>query len=156
MRRLAAIALLAAACSSQPKPRVTLSAPCESDRDCLYGLVCRGDTAGDADAGASSGRACRYQEFGRCTGREQCLPGQLCRDGSCTVECVQPGDCEAGRVCFVGECRLASEASACRTTADCGVDEECEQGMCVDRLRMRCFRDSDCGPAERCLGGNCR
>ena len=120
---------------------------CVSDRECLYGLVCR-------EAGDGGARTCRYENWGACDEDGDCLDGPTCREGTCTVQCVADEHCDGG-VCEVGECRAPPDRE-CVLSTDCGLGRDCVAGRCVERAQLRCFSDLDCRPGERCFGGWCR
>lgn len=120
---------------------------CQSVRDCHYGLVC--ESSADSDR-----RTCRYETWGTCDDADDCLAGQTCRDGACTIQCVSHKDCEDG-VCQIGECVAAGE-NECVMASDCGPGRDCVAGRCEQRLTLRCFTDLDCRPTESCFGGWCR
>lgn len=147
---LVAAAWLSFGCTPA-KVRADVDGACDSDRDCAYGLICRG-----APVGQPGPRTCVYETFGSCSTPQDCLAGHVCRDGGCSVECVASSQCKAGRHCVVGECRLIDEERPCRNVSDCAADEECIASVCRPSLRMRCFKDLDCGGGERCVDGRCR
>lgn len=43
----------------------------------------------------------------------------------------------------------------CTSDADCGPNEVCQGGVCVDEGGGGCHSDADCGPDEVCQGGVC-
>lgn len=86
--------------------------PCDDNRDCLGGEVCRD---------------------GLC--REACDPGLACEGplpvcdallGYC-VECLDADDCSDGAICRDRRC----VAPSCRTAADCRGGETCRAGECI-------------------------
>jgi hypothetical protein len=144
------------ACATTSGPRVGLNASCNSDRDCFYGLVCRGEP---------KERHCEYERYEPCKTNADCLPGRGCRDGSCTVECLTDADCaprsDGGSPieevkCVVGECRAASGDRKCALASDCLPGQDCVAGECVDRAQLRCMSDFDCAANQRCIGNQCR
>jgi hypothetical protein len=156
------------ACSTLNANRVGLQKSCNSDRDCLYGLVCRG-----APVGESGDRYCVYDKYETCKSTEQCLPGRTCRGGACTVECVTDTDClplstiratslpDAGKIdedeyhCVVGECHTGKDDLACLGAADCSPGQECLAGRCSQPTRTQCVSDLDCASGERCVARMC-
>ena len=125
-------------------------------------------TAQPADAGAAlsgSGKTCQFKSFADCdgegpgaNGQPQCLSGQKCRDGHCTVMCAGPKDCREGEVCKIGVCQRGGRSSAsCYDNRDCPWPETCFYGQCVTRTEAhRCQTDLDCGPGLRCINGLCQ
>lgn len=144
-----AVSIALVACAPSLPDRRDHGGVCQSDRDCLYGLVCRGA------AGVTGQRACVWEEYGDCTSKSQCLAGRTCRDHVCTVECVASKECENGKRCVIGECVVADESN-CVLDSDCPFQRDCVAGRCVEKLRSACFRDGDCPVGERCLSGLCR
>ncbi len=148
--------LVIAACQTTNANRRGADALCDSDKDCLYGLVCRG-----APVGQKGDRHCVYQSYAACKDTSECLPGRICRDGACTVQCVADPDCGAGAdggepdKCVVGECRRSEERD-CLTYSDCSLGEECIAGRCTAHVRVRCFSELDCNQPSHCIGGFCR
>jgi len=142
----------AQACSGQSGPRkAQLKEACKTGRDCQYGLECREQT-------------CQYLSFGDCegegvnpNGQPQCLSGQKCRDGRCTVQCVGQGDCKKDEVCKIGVCQRGGQATRlCYDNRDCYWPETCYYGQCVTRTEAyRCVSDLDCGVGFRCINGRC-
>lgn len=64
------------------------------------------------------------------------------------TECVNDRDCESGS-CVDGVCG----APECVGDQDCGFNQVCNAGTCVDGVR--CFDDSECGAGEICEGFTC-
>lgn len=172
------IALLAAAaliaCESINGPtRKASSGLCDSDKDCLYGLVCRG-----APVGVAGERKCVHEQYSRCKTVRDCLPGRACHEHFCQVQCVVDADClqlaaaDGGELatvadggskiapedykCVVGECRTGSAERQCLAASDCTPDQDCVASRCVTRMNDRCVNDFDCPSGERCVGGVCR
>lgn len=141
------------ACSGQaggPK-RQQLNEKCETGRECQYGLECRD-------------KACQFITYGDCegdgvnpNGQSQCLSGQRCRGGRCTVQCAGASDCKSGETCRIGLCQAGAEAQrACTDNRDCSWPETCFYGQCVTRGdAFRCVSDLDCGLGFRCMNGRC-
>ncbi len=138
------LAVLASACETTHKG---LRADCDSDKECLYGLVCKGAPVGEAGP-----RHCVYEEYSRCTDDTECYRGRVCRDTHCEVQCVRdeecgrilqarPGDLDGGLFargtrCVLGECTRSETADkVCYAATDCSPDEECVSGRCVVHFR---------------------
>ncbi len=138
------LALALGGCGRGAAPKAGLAASCRSDRDCAYGLACLGAPA-----------SCVYEDYGACNVPADCLPGRTCREGRCTVACVNDRECDAGRRCLVGECRV-DDTPVCVLPGDCPSGQECVAGRCQPSLRGPCLRDMDCAPPQRCLSGTCR
>ena len=164
MKKVLLLAALAMACESS---RVTKKLPneaCQKNLDCTYGLECV-EGAAQSDGGVVAGKTCQYKAFGDCdgdgpgpNGQPQCVSGQKCRDGHCTVQCAGKGDCREGEVCKIGVCQRASGQSynQCYDNRDCTWPEVCFYGQCVTHTdAMRCQTDLDCGSGGRCIGGRC-
>ena len=149
-RALAGVAIALFSACSQPIPdRRPTGGACDSDRDCLFGLVCR------APADAAK-RQCVFESYGKCADVADCLKGYRCRDGACTVQCVEASECAQGEKCAIGECVTFEEDRDCLVPSDCPMTDDCVAGRCVERVSMRCFRDFDCRPGERCIASECR
>lgn len=143
------LVLFSSACTSADSVRFGRGGNCQSDRDCLYGLVCRVPEGGSA-------KRCEQETYGPCETDEDCFSGRRCEKGQCVTECVTDDDCPASRpLCNVGACE-ASNRLRCVSDGDCGVGEECVHGRCLMRLGGRCLSDFDCPPATRCITGRCR
>lgn len=149
MRRWAATLVFLAACAHAP-PRGNVAASCRSDRDCAYGLVCRGKSP------KAEPRSCVYETYGGCGKDADCFPGRACRQGECTVQCVTDAGCPKGRRCEVGECVATGGKNPCLLPGDCPLGEECLAGKCQEAPPVECAQDLDCGPLERCVAGHCR
>jgi hypothetical protein len=133
---------------------------CDSDRQCLYGLVCRG-----AAVGLSGERRCVYERYSHCADTVQCMPGRTCRAGFCEAQCVVDTDCkkvsapDAGTAplrCVVGECKADEHEQSCLVPADCAANEDCVAGRCEEAMERRCLRDSDCNAGSGCASGRCQ
>jgi hypothetical protein len=167
VRHLALVAaLFALACSDQQRINKKLrEEACTKNLDCYYGLECI-DTAQLPDGGpAPAAKTCQYKSFGECdsdsaapSGQPQCLSGQKCRDGHCTVQCAGPKDCKEGEVCKIGICQKGGTAlNQCYDNRDCAWPQTCFYGQCVTRTEtMRCHTDLDCGYGFRCINGLCQ
>jgi hypothetical protein len=181
-----AVAALWGACASAGPRRKTIGDPCRSTReDCGYGLECRvplenepkpalidGGAVPAAPAqaqstpaeGSSDGgpiRRCQYALYAECStepGGPQCLSGQRCRDGQCTVMCAVDAECGEGGTCRIGVCtRKRSALTQCYDNRDCQWPDTCFHGQCVTRTdAFRCNTDLDCGYGYRCLNGRCQ
>ena len=125
---------------------------CEKPRDCNFGLECRAGT-------------CQFITYGDCegdalspvSGMPQCLSGQRCRDGRCTVQCASPRDCKGDETCRIGVCqRNGKELRQCVDNRDCPWPDTCYYGQCVTRSEAyRCSTDLDCALGTRCLNNRC-
>ncbi len=152
-------------CQEQRMTKKVRDEPCARNLDCTYGLECT-DALAPADGGvAVAGKTCQYKSFGECegdgmqsNGKPQCLSGQKCRDGHCTVQCASPKECKEGETCKIGVCQKSGTARAqCYDNRDCPWPETCFYGQCVSRAEsMRCMGDLDCGPGFRCINGLCQ
>ena len=147
-------AVIGFACATSSSMRVGLGATCASDRDCTFGLVCIGD---------SKQRHCQYERYESCKTSMDCLPGRVCRDGYCIVECLADSDCGASPDggkdevrCVVGECKSESGERKCAYASDCLPGQDCISSRCVDRAQLRCMSDFDCKGNERCIGNQCK
>ena len=183
----AAGALVAAiaACTTAALTRKRAGDPCASTRnDCSFGLECRvplstepKPTSQDggalpADAGLfAQGAAtqpdggltkrCEYLFYAECSeesGGPQCLSGQKCREGHCTVQCAADLECGPGGICKIGVCqRQRTALTQCYDNRDCTWPDTCFHGQCVTRTdAYRCNTDLDCGIGYRCLNGRCQ
>ena len=161
-----AAAFLVAACGEGSRNTKKLrDEACQKNLDCNYGLECM-DAQAPADGGTpAAGKTCQYKSFGQCegdgpgpNGQSQCVSGQKCRDGHCTVQCAGKGDCKDGEVCKIGVCQRTQGTSnnQCYDNRDCRWPEVCFYGQCVMRTdAMRCQTDLDCGSGGRCVSGRC-
>ncbi len=176
-----------AACTASTLQRKRVGDPCQSSRaDCSFGLECRVPSATDprattldggslpADAGLvvqadaqsmqSDGgpqRRCEYLFYAECSdeaGGPQCLSGQKCREGHCTVQCATDLECGEGGLCKIGVCqRKKTQLTQCYDNRDCAWPDTCFHGQCVTRTdAYRCNTDLDCGLGYRCLNGRCQ
>jgi hypothetical protein len=177
-----------AACTASRMTRKTVGDPCESTRkDCAYGLECRVPLASEpkltaldggvlvlpdggsleqslSDATAPDGgqlKRCEYTFFAECSedpGGPQCLSGQKCREGHCTVQCAADLECGAEAICRIGVCqRKRSALTQCYDNRDCRWPDTCFHGQCVTRTdAFRCNSDLDCGLGYRCINGRCQ
>jgi hypothetical protein len=122
-------------------------------------LASQGGT--EADGGVI--KRCEYAVFNDCsedpTG-PQCLSGQRCRDGKCTVMCASDAECGPNAQCKIGVCqRTRSQLTQCYDNRDCPWPESCFHGQCVVRTEaFRCNSDLDCPTAYgyRCINGRCQ
>lgn len=115
----------------------------------------RGDECGDPE-GCEGWDECGY---GGCydVGDDECDPrceGDLgCVDGECVDvhynDCG--GQCEDGYECIEGECYFVESGGECDETNQCGADQWCIEGRCVND----CESDDDCGEGWWCNGGEC-
>jgi len=103
-------------------------------------------------------KRCQYAMYAECTeeqGSPQCLSGQKCREGHCTVQCAIDAECGEGGLCRIGVCtRKRTSLTQCYDNRDCRWPESCFHGQCVTRTdAFRCNTDLDCGFGYRCLNG---
>jgi hypothetical protein len=184
VRRLAvacAVALslgMSFGCADQARVnKQNLNEKCGRNLDCLYGLECVESGSAQSDGGAA-GKSCQYQSFADCegdsanssgldggtadpatiSGQQQCLSGQRCRNGHCTVQCAAKGDCKDNEICKIGICQRSSGKNAqCYDNRDCPWPETCFYGQCATRQEtQRCHTDLDCGVGFRCINGRCQ
>jgi Cys-rich repeat protein len=160
VRRLWLVLALALGCEGSRINKQALDEGCQRNVDCLYGLECV-----EAPAGQKAGKTCQFKSFGDCdqdgaapSGQQQCLSGQKCRDGRCTVQCAAHKDCKEGEVCKIGVCQKGGRLSQqCLENRDCPWPETCFYGQCVTRSEaLRCQTDLDCGVGSRCMNGRCQ
>jgi hypothetical protein len=138
------------ACAPVLPKRAAPGEACEKPKDCVYGTECRE-------------KKCQFIAFADCegdttaAGAPTCLSGQKCREGHCTVQCVNVGECKAGEVCRVGVCaKGVKDLRQCQDNRDCPWPETCYYGQCVTKTdAFRCQSDLDCGVGYRCLNGRC-
>ena len=162
----------------QISSRQNLSEKCARNLDCAYGLECVEGGARPDGGPAAAGKTCQYKSFGDCegesvnssgldagvadpstiSGQQQCLSGQRCRNGHCTVQCVAKGDCRDNEACKIGVCQGTSGKNAqCYDNRDCPWPETCFYGQCATRQEtQRCQTDLDCGVGFRCINGRCQ
>ena len=181
----AALVALWGACAARGPLRKTIADPCRSTReDCGYGLECRVPLANEPKPALIDGgvvtlpnndggvlataqedggviKRCQYAIYAECTeeqGGPQCLSGQRCREGHCTVQCAADAECGPGVLCRIGVCvRKRSALTQCYDNRDCHWPESCFHGQCVTRTdAFRCNTDLDCGYGYRCLNGRCQ
>jgi hypothetical protein len=106
-------------------------------------------------------KRCQYAIYAECSsepGGPQCLSGQKCRDGHCTVMCSIDAECGEGGLCRIGLCQKKRSAlTQCYDNRDCSWPDTCFHGQCVTRTdAFRCQTDLDCGYGYRCLNGRCQ
>lgn len=150
MSRLLLIALLLAACSSQPAKPVPDAGPsmptCENREDCESGQICGAE--GFCGPCESSGQ-CRLKE--RC---DEATRSCTVREGWGT-DCTASTDCALGMWCRQGLCRQREDVVLCPA----GTGEECPSGQRCNTMNLvceedlGCVEDADCGPEERCNVG---
>lgn len=86
-----------------------------------------------------------------------CAEGEVCTEGVCEPEQVEPTgctddtECAEGERCDDGEC-VPATGPECVEDADCEDGEVCEDGACVDG---GCSEDADCAEGEVCDNGEC-
>ena len=180
----AALVALWGARAARGPLRKTVGDPCRSTRqDCGYGLECRvplpnepkpalfdggivslpdaGPVSPDFETDGGPQKRCQYTLYAECSdepGGPQCLSGQKCREGHCTVQCAADAECGQGGLCRIGVCARARTAlTQCYDNRDCRWPESCFHGQCVTRTdAFRCNTDLDCGYGYRCLNGRCQ
>jgi hypothetical protein len=123
----------------RPDPDVT---GCDENADCGVDEVCRaGACVPPADSGtcASSGDCDRTQ---RCTTEDDvCLVSEECARAEPGAGCDE--------ACY-GDC---VDRAACDVDADCGITEDCEDGVCIPM--GDCDVDADCVFDAFCADGVC-
>jgi hypothetical protein len=144
-------AALSGACAESGGPKKAgPGEQCAKPKDCVYGTECRE-------------KQCALISFSDCdgdttpSGGSQCLSGQKCRDGHCTVQCVGTAECKEGQVCRIGVCVKGNkDLRQCSDNRDCPWPETCFYGQCATRSDgFRCVSDIDCGAGYRCVNGRC-
>jgi hypothetical protein len=108
---------------------------CQAPGDC----VLQGGDAWDADNWSCEQAGCRYLG---CSGDDECLPGQVCRDHSGILELLLGYDAP---VCVI----------ACDTNADCDLGAEpttADNYECVDGgcNWLGCLDDDECPAGHTC------
>jgi Cys-rich repeat protein len=180
-----AVVALVAACTVTTLQRKRVGEICTSTRaDCAYGLECRVPLAAEPKATAVDGgslpadagpalqadvaqpdggptKRCEYLFYAECgeeAGGPQCLSGQKCREGHCTVQCAADAECGEGSICKIGVCqRRRAALTQCYDNRDCTWPDTCFHGQCVTRTdAYRCATDLDCGVGYRCVNGRCQ
>lgn len=145
-----------------------ISQSCDSDHDCAYGLVCDGAAFGEAGP-----RRCLLQKYESCSQNDDCAPGRICRNDTCSVQCLRDADClplsyirgeddpDAGTLresdysCAVGECRTRTNDRGCRNNIDCSPGEVCSDGSCREHPAVHCQSNTDCSVGRKCIARSC-
>ena len=145
---------------SEPKPVQLDGGPLAEDAGWPSELA-RNAAATEPDGGPA--RRCEYTFFAECgedPNGPQCLSGQKCREGHCTVMCATDVECGENAICKIGICqRKRSALTQCYDNRDCLWPESCFHGQCVTRTdAYRCNNDFDCPTAYgyRCINGRCQ
>ncbi|TNF30990.1 MAG: hypothetical protein EP329_12945 [Deltaproteobacteria bacterium] len=116
---------------------------CYADHHCDVGEVC---AMGDA---ATGGRCVPAPGDGRCYTAAHC-DGGACAEAT-TCPCFSSSCAPAPGLCLGPGCCASDDACA----TDNGKDYVCHAGSCVEVPPAgQCWRDEQCGPAERCTGGS--
>ena len=100
----------------------------DDDQPCLVGEACV--------QGACT-RACGGSEFG-------CEPGLTCARGLCVELACANMQCEAGKVCQAGQCRLPCD------DVQCPLGQQCRSGVCKDPCA-----GVSCNAGSVCRSGAC-
>ena len=85
----------------------------------------------------------------KCAVDTDCSEVELCMDGVCESACGDP--CGDGEVCDPQ--RRACIGTDCTTGADCGPNQTCAGGRCLDSTG--CTTALDCPDGQSCLDGQC-
>jgi hypothetical protein len=159
-----ALVVAAVACEGARNTKKIRDEACQRNYDCGFGLDCV-EGAQLADGGTAAAKTCQFHVYGECqgdgidpSGQQQCVGGQRCREGHCTVQCGGNGDCKQGEICRIGVCQKSQGVSynQCYDNRDCHWPDTCFYGQCVTRTdAMRCNTDLDCGSGGRCIDGRC-
>ncbi len=119
----------------------------ECQPDCA-GRECGPDKClGTCGPGCAEDETCSdgiCQQLG-CSGDEQCQPGQICLDNTCTNGCRGDRDCPQDQFCLADE-PPNGKCVACRDDADCPDGNVCSDGQC----RFFCAEDTDCPAEQHC------
>ncbi len=92
---------------------------------------------------------CSKQSKGPCNENDDCIFGELCKDGTCIPkQCDATADCQANSLCDNGLC-VAVGPKACRSSNDCAQGETCDGGEC----KARGCTDTSCPNGEVCIQG---
>ncbi len=107
-------------------------------------------------------------------GDVDCPANATCIDGECKAadSCTGDGDCQDGRICDGGYCRMpqCTQDTDCAAkqhcadnvcvAGDCRVDEDCEADHYCDAnytcVANECSTDGDCAQTEFCDNGQCK
>ncbi|MFT4703196.1 MAG: hypothetical protein ACI81R_000885 [Bradymonadia bacterium] len=157
-------------CVSYSQPPIVVvvdDRECVTDRDCPNTHECRSDLC---IALPETGRAALCEP---CVGHSDCEDsGALClefgggAEGYCGSACGEDRDCPSGFECLAAgsarqcvptsrECSDRSPVAECDRDNDCGGDEICEAGECVEAPTDECSTDRDCPEPEVCVAGSC-
>lgn len=164
---LAALVVWAAAgCTSAGR---SLGAQCNINSDCQDPLVCeltRCRRACDVDRdcvppaycilGSETGiGSCALEDELRCALDSDCPTGNVCRLGTCTVECVEDRDCPPGAFCNTDDgdpfCERP-EPTGCLYDSECPAPLVCGPDR---RCRFECFQSSECAGGLLCVDNVC-
>ncbi len=120
-------------------------AACASDADCRAGQSCR------------SGQ-CTAQGSASCRTDADCAPGTSCdpTTGSCfaiSASCRTNGDCPAGQACDLRTNSCVSPGGCSATGCPAGLTCDPYTDLCTSQ--SACRTDAECGPGQKCLGGEC-
>ena len=143
---------------------------CSSDNDCVLGQICTQGLCADkvelvngklpsklGDGGQDSappGTSCSYSS--------ECPGNQICKSGSCVLQCLGNKDCSPGTSCVGNVCGAGwpADASAdspvqtgapCKLNSDCTAPLICSVGSC----ELECKTAVDCPPGKQCIGNRC-
>ncbi|MBK05863.1 MAG: hypothetical protein CL920_05195 [Deltaproteobacteria bacterium] len=117
----------------QTLSRCVLRAGCTTDSDCSKSkpaclLASKSCVECTDNSYCPSGYQCNQKTnlCVNCTSTSDCLRGQVCLGGKCTVGCVADKDCRVGKICQQNQC-----VDGCRRTGDCQSGYTCLNNLCV-------------------------
>lgn len=117
---------------------------CESDDDCMFGLVCKID-----ENNPCNNQCVQYKD---CWENDDCGECKMCKSGSCTPsgpnQCKSDSDCPDDKVCQKNAedpCQnTCVTGGVCDVDDDCGSCESCMGGECTPAGEIICADDGDC------------
>jgi hypothetical protein len=93
---------------------------------------------------------------------EGCVGDAVCVDGTCVLPQSPPAtSCTSDSECPGGVCLASSCVRACRSTAECALEEHCEAGLCApgeataEEAAGACAADDDCPSYQSCIANRC-
>lgn len=156
LKRIAGIAVGAAAVAIPTKASAAIGDYCSSDYDC---------NSYNHEVCTYSQCVCKYG-YKACDGKcipedhccEECGYGETCQYGVCacdpTLGCCSADDCGYGETCQYGVC-ACDPTQGCCSADDCGYGEICQYGVCGCDPTHGCCSADDCGYGETCQYGVC-